>query len=96
MGKRKMNHSKIQINSCRTSDIEKNVRKLRPMRGSILDPYLAEVLGWARDEKGSKSWVENKVKSKFKINVSRDQIYRFVKKHNDGVWPNSRKNEGRK
>ena len=74
----------------------KSKRKITNFSGRDLIKYLAEILLWANAKKGSKQNVTDKVNAKFNIKIKPDQIYRFVKKHNAGVWPHARKSKGEK
>lgn len=86
------------------SDFESEVEKLRKkaklrsrrrgLKYKELRPYLTEILEFSSSNAASKRRVSNFVRNRFKVEVSPDQIYRFVKYFNDGVWPNKKNIKG--
>lgn len=57
---------------------------------SDLLPHATEILAWANATGISKSVLKDLCKIHLKLKVSKDRLYRFVKKLNDGNWPNGR------
>lgn len=65
-------------------------RRLRADTSSDLQKYATQILIWAHCKGGSKRKIRRLLLSKFGLDVSADKIYRFVRNHNNGLWPNSR------
>ena len=96
MKKRELPKKHILAVDSAASVLEKHIeacsikRRRRGLNYLDLREYLNEILEAAKLNKCSKRWLATYVRKHFKINASADQVYRFVKSHNNGVWPNQR------
>ncbi len=72
---------------------KKIARKPRAFGVGKLNEHKGRVLAWAHGEKVSKQMLSRLIYKNLGIHVTTDQAYHFVKRNNDGVWPNSRKKE---
>lgn len=94
MSIKKLNQEEAQRDVDALCERDKNKREVRDFKDRDLIEHLAQILLWARAERSSKRKVARLIKQNFKLIVSSEKVYRFVKKHNDDVWPHQRvKNE---
>lgn len=96
MNKKKLSQVDAQRDVDKLCEQQKNKRKIDDFAYRDLVPHLTEILLWARSEGGSRTKLVRLVKIKFNIDVGRYRIYRFVKKYNDGIWPQQCAKKGEK
>lgn len=65
-------------------------RKLCGLTYPHLREHTAQILLWAHSDRSSKRKVARLVTQKLGLIVSPDQVHRFVKSINGGVWPHHR------
>jgi hypothetical protein len=65
-------------------------KKPRSFANQVLAQHAALILGWAKARGSSKRKVSRLIFQKLGLSTSPDQVYRFVKSINNGIWPHKK------
>ncbi|AZP10928.1 hypothetical protein [Undibacterium parvum] len=65
-------------------------KKPRSFSNQTLAQHAALILAWAKARGSSKRKVSRLILQKLGLSTSPDQVYRFVKSINGGIWPHKK------